>query len=35
MKYCRKCGKELNPDSQYCPSCGASVNEKQSEQRDS
>ena len=32
MKYCRKCGKELNPDSQYCPSCGASVNEKQSEQ---
>ncbi len=23
MKYCKKCGKEMNDNDQFCPSCGA------------
>ena len=25
MPFCRKCGAELREDTQFCPSCGASV----------
>lgn len=30
MRYCRKCGGEINSDSQYCPKCGNPVNNEQS-----
>ena len=30
MAYCKQCGAQLDPDSKYCPSCGASVNQAQS-----
>jgi hypothetical protein len=25
MRYCRKCGKELEDESKYCPQCGTAV----------
>ncbi len=33
MAYCKQCGAQLDPDSKYCPSCGASVNQAQSAPR--
>lgn len=33
MAYCKQCGAQLDPDSKYCPSCGASVNQAQNAPR--
>lgn len=30
--FCRKCGKQIRDDSQFCPSCGTSVNDSVSQQ---
>ncbi len=34
MKYCRRCGSELQPETQYCPNCGAFVGEERSKKSD-
>ena len=31
MKYCGKCGNEINEEDQYCPNCGNRVNDEQVE----